>query len=90
MLTSLETTQVLICQTQSECELWYKKLKAYCVQFDFHKDYRTARLLGKGSFSKVYGGCKKRNMKRVAIKTMRKEHFENDKFVSVILAENVE
>ncbi len=79
----MDITNVLVCKSLGEAEVWYKKLKKYCVQSDFHKDYRTAGVLGKGSFAKVYDAYKKIKYKRVAIKSMRKSHLMKDKFVAV-------
>eukprot|EP00826_Nyctotherus_ovalis_P018753 TRINITY_DN1565_c0_g1_i8.p3 TRINITY_DN1565_c0_g1~~TRINITY_DN1565_c0_g1_i8.p3 ORF type:complete len:159 (-),score=46.77 TRINITY_DN1565_c0_g1_i8:894-1370(-) len=53
--------------------------RVYTVQTDFHKDYITEKLLGRGSFSKVYNGYRRSKTKRVAVKTIRKSNMQENK-----------
>lgn len=78
-LISFGITYTLLCPSEIEWEVWTKKLKAYTVQTDFHKDYITEKLLGRGSFSKVYNGYRRSKPKRVAVKTIRKSNMQENK-----------
>jgi len=79
---------MLVFEKDSDCELWYKKLKSFCVQEDFHSDYKMSVKLGHGSFSKVYDAVHRKKLKRVAIKSLRKADLEKDKpFANAMLNE---
>lgn len=86
-LTSLKVTHVFYFRSIELASAWRKKLKKFCIQVNFYKNYEISELLGDGTFSKVYGGYHLVKRKRVAVKTIRKVHFNNELLLTTVLNE---
>lgn len=52
---------------------WFDSLKGICVQTTFHEDYKALKMIGKGSFAKVYLVESKATGKSYAVKAFTKE-----------------
>lgn len=52
---------------------WTDQLKGICVQATFHEEYKAIKMIGKGSFAKVYLVEAKSNGKQYAVKAFTKE-----------------
>jgi len=54
-------------------EIWVNALKHVCVMHNFHEEYKAVKMIGKGSFAKVYLVESKSNAKNFAVKAFTKE-----------------
>jgi len=54
-------------------EDWMNALKCICVLSNFHEEYKAIKMIGKGSFAKVYLVESKSNGKHFAVKAFAKE-----------------
>lgn len=52
---------------------WITELKAICVLSTFHDEYKAIKMIGKGSFAKVYLVESKSTGKNYAVKAFTKE-----------------
>ena len=52
---------------------WTNELKGICVLTTFHEEYKAIKMIGKGSFAKVYLVESKTNGKNFAVKAFTKE-----------------
>lgn len=52
---------------------WINALKGVCVLLTFHDDYKALKMIGRGSFAKVYLVESKANSKMYAVKAFTKE-----------------
>ncbi len=60
--------------TDEKCiESWSSALKGICVLTNFHDEYKAQKMIGKGSFAKVYLVESKTNGKTFAVKAFTKE-----------------
>ncbi|CAD8166285.1 unnamed protein product [Paramecium octaurelia] len=55
---------------------WYSNMKKWCVQPNFQKEYCMIKLVGKGSFGKVYKIQSLRDKKEFAVKLFDKTTFK--------------
>lgn len=60
------------CETETELDEWFNHLKNVCVLSNVTNDYLFKKVLGKGSFAKVYHVLRKSDNKDFAIKSIRK------------------
>lgn len=56
---------------------WKKKLSQVVIQHSFHEDFQVLKLIGKGSFAKVYLANKLETNKKFAVKAFNKEYLSN-------------
>jgi len=54
-------------------EHWIKALKNVCIMTNFHDEYKATKMIGKGSFAKVYLVDAKTDGKKYAVKAFAKE-----------------
>ena len=57
---------------------WKQVLVHYLIQHTFHEDFNVIKMIGKGSFAKVYLAQKKENNKHYAVKAFNKEFLKNN------------
>ena len=67
----------LYAQNEEEWLEWRQQLAHMMIQTDFHSKYGVVRMLGKGSFAKVYLVENKATEKRFAVKAFSKEFLES-------------
>jgi len=58
---------------EKSIESWTNALKTICVLTNFHDEYKAQKMIGKGSFAKVYLVESKTNGKTFAVKAFTKE-----------------
>jgi calcium/calmodulin-dependent protein kinase I len=63
----------LYSRNEVECREWIKHLGSVMVRTDFHERYKVKKLLGEGSFAKVYLATNLENNQLYAIKAFSKE-----------------
>lgn len=63
------------CTSLSSYNSWISKLKRVCVSADFEADYSFGVLLGRGGFSKVYLGIRRKDGAKRAIKIVKKKRL---------------
>ncbi|CAD8064607.1 unnamed protein product [Paramecium sonneborni] len=56
---------------------WYTQLKKWCIQLNFQKEYCMIKLVGKGSFAKVYKIQRLSDKKEFAVKLFDKTTFKS-------------
>jgi serine/threonine protein kinase len=67
---------------------WIQVLRLLTIQTDFHLRYKVVKMIGKGSFARVYLARNLENDEKVAIKAFNKEHIlKKDKGVENIREE---
>ena len=54
---------------------WVAELRGICVMSTFHEDYKASKIIGKGSFAKVYLVESKTTGKSFAVKALTKENI---------------
>lgn len=54
---------------------WYQQLSKVFIQCDFHTKFNTIKMIGKGSFARVYLVENKENRQRYAVKAFSKEYL---------------
>jgi serine/threonine protein kinase len=52
---------------------WFAALRQFCLLTNFHDEYKALKMIGKGSFAKVYLVESKQNQKQYAVKAFTKE-----------------
>jgi len=57
---------------------WKNFLSLFLIQHTFHEDFAVIKMIGKGSFAKVYLAQKKENSKYFAVKAFNKEFLTNN------------
>ena len=60
-------------------QIWFMKLKKYCIQKDFESQYTTICKLGQGSYSSVYRVKNKNNSYVFACKIIEKNLKNTEK-----------
>ena len=60
-------------KNESVFNAWIKSLKSICVLAPFHEQYKAVKMIGKGSFAKVYFVENKSDGKSYAVKAFTKE-----------------
>lgn len=58
---------------ESLAKKWITELKAICVLSPFHEEYKAIKMIGRGSFAKVYLVESKTTGKSYAVKAFTKE-----------------
>ena len=66
-------TYEFTCKDQSIMQRWIAELKAICVLTTFHEEYKAIKMIGRGSFAKVYLVENKTTNKSYAVKAFTKE-----------------
>lgn len=67
---------------------WIQVLRLLTIQTDFHLRYKVIKMIGKGSFARVYLAYNNETQEKVAIKAFHKEHIlQKDKGVENIREE---
>jgi serine/threonine protein kinase len=61
------------CPDKQTADNWADALKKVCVLVSFHDDYKAIKMIGRGSFAKVYLVESKTNGKSFAVKAFTKE-----------------
>jgi hypothetical protein len=56
---------------------WRKKLQKLVIMHSFHEDFQVLKLIGKGSFAKVYLANKLETNEKFAVKAFNKEYLSN-------------
>jgi len=67
------STYEFYCQDKQTADNWADALKKVCVLISFHDDYKAIKMIGRGSFAKVYLVESKTNGKSFAVKAFTKE-----------------
>jgi serine/threonine-protein kinase ULK2 len=65
----------LYSKTQEERNKWQDVLARYCIQSDFHTKFTVSKIIGKGSFAKVYLVENKAKNQQFAVKAFSKEYL---------------
>eukprot|EP01017_Pseudomicrothorax_dubius_P013434 TRINITY_DN15907_c0_g1_i1.p1 TRINITY_DN15907_c0_g1~~TRINITY_DN15907_c0_g1_i1.p1 ORF type:complete len:285 (+),score=32.11 TRINITY_DN15907_c0_g1_i1:41-895(+) len=65
----------LFAQNRSDFQEWRQWLKRFCILTNFHETYNVIKMIGKGSFSKVYLAEHKETHETFAIKALEKERI---------------
>ena len=60
-------------KNESVFNRWVTSLKSICVLASFHEQYKAIKMIGKGSFAKVYFVENKNDHKSYAVKAFTKE-----------------
>ncbi len=60
-------------KNEAEIKNWFNLLKGICVLVTFHDDYKALKMIGKGSFAKVYLVESNTTGKQFAAKAFTKE-----------------
>lgn len=58
-------------------QLWKKTLANFVIQNSFHEDFNVIKMIGKGSFAKVYLSQKREDSQFYAVKAFSKENLMN-------------
>lgn len=56
-------------------DAWKSCLRTFCILDNFHEAYAVSKMIGKGSFAKVYQATKKENNVTYAIKAFSKTYM---------------
>mmetsp|Transcript_54742 Transcript_54742/g.62927 ORF Transcript_54742/g.62927 Transcript_54742/m.62927 type:complete len:657 (-) Transcript_54742:48-2018(-) len=72
-LTKNGITYEFTTKDESVSKKWCNELKSICVLSTFHDDYKAIKMIGKGSFAKVYLVESKTTLKQFAVKAFTKE-----------------
>lgn len=67
----------LYARDQQEWKEWRKELLEKMIQTDFHTKFGVIKMVGKGSFAKVYLVQDKETKKQYAVKAFSKEFLES-------------
>jgi calcium/calmodulin-dependent protein kinase I len=54
---------------------WRAQLSKYCINLKFHEEFSVDRILGKGSFARVYKVIRNKDGKSFAVKAFNKEYI---------------
>jgi serine/threonine protein kinase len=65
----------LYARNEDECKVWINKLGKIMIRTDFHERFKVKKVLGEGSFAKVYLGLNHEDKKYYAIKAFSKENL---------------
>ena len=65
----------LYSRNEEECRKWIQNLGTVMVRTDFHERFKVKKVLGEGSFAKVYLGLNFQDNKYYAIKAFGKENL---------------
>ena len=65
----------LYARNEDECRQWIDKLGCVMIRTDFHERYKVKKVLGEGSFAKVYLGLNFQDNNLYAIKAFGKENL---------------
>ena len=71
----LNKFSLLYTRNEEERNLWLFHLSRVCLRSDIHKKFIFEKLIGTGSFAKVYEATKGEDRKKCAIKVMSKEEI---------------
>jgi len=85
-LTSLNKTRIFSTERVSEIKKWSKQVMPLCVITNLTQDFDITKNLGKGNFSVVHLGVRKKSSEEFAIKSIDKEKIQNklDSIESII------
>jgi len=72
-ITKNATTFTFYHSDKQVIDTWYEALKKICVLTTFHDDYKAIKMIGRGSFAKVYLVESKTTGKSFAVKAFTKE-----------------
>eukprot|EP00826_Nyctotherus_ovalis_P050355 TRINITY_DN6160_c0_g1_i2.p1 TRINITY_DN6160_c0_g1~~TRINITY_DN6160_c0_g1_i2.p1 ORF type:complete len:258 (+),score=44.05 TRINITY_DN6160_c0_g1_i2:197-970(+) len=76
------------CTSLASYNSWISKLKRVCVSVDFEADYSFGMLIGRGGFSKVYLGIRRKDGAKRAIKIVKKKKlYQNIKNRMLLIKE---
>lgn len=72
---------------RNEKKIWRNALKKICIMKDFHKKYKSAGILGKGSYARVIRVVDKKSRKKFAVKIFSKSKVIETKKVESLKKE---
>jgi len=72
-LTKNESNYTFVSTLEENVQDWYNVFKSICVLYNFHEEYKALKMIGKGSFAKVYLVQAKSTGKNYAVKSFTKE-----------------
>lgn len=72
-LTKNGSTYEFTSKDEAVVKRWINDLKSICVLSTFHEEYKAIKMIGRGSFAKVYLVESKSNGKSYAVKAFTKE-----------------
>ena len=78
--------KIFFSENRNEIKRWYKYLCPFCVLSNIGNDFEITKDLGKGNFSIVHLGIRRKTGEEYAIKSIYKEKIENklDSIESII------
>ena len=65
-------------EKQEVIELWYEHFKDYCILTNFRDHFTSVKVLGKGSFAKVFKVIRNCDQKEFAVKVFNKKLIMED------------
>jgi serine/threonine protein kinase len=67
--------------TENERDTWYSHLQIACGQKNLMDFYEIGNVIGKGGFGCVYAATHKLNLKKYAIKVLKKKNLKADRML---------
>ena len=68
-----KTFEELFHEKEEVIDLWYEHFKEYCVLTKFRLYFESVKVLGKGSFAKVFKVSRLKDDKKFAVKVFNKK-----------------
>ena len=65
----------LFARNTDELKEWLKHLSRFMIRMDFHERFKIRKMIGEGSFAKVYLGKQKEDGKDYAVKAFSKDYI---------------